>query len=207
MTVPAASAPSDASFDEAYRDLVASDRYQTELPVTQVEPPEMPGWLAWLLDLVSGSGGFWQVVFWMLVAALAIALLILLARRAGLLFQKRSDDEAGYIDDLRPEEQPARALLEQADKLAREGRYAEAVHLLLFRSIEHIEERLPEFLRPALTSREISGSRELPETPRLAFAEISRIVERGLFAKRPVGQSGWSDARAAYERFAFGEWA
>ena len=31
------------------------------------------------------------------------------------------------------------------------------------------------------------------------------LVERSLFAQRPLGESDWRDCRAAYEEFAFAE--
>ena len=78
----------------------------------------------------------------------------------------------------------------------------------LFRSLEDIEDRLPDFLKPALTSRDIAAAPALPSPARSAFSAIAGIVERGLFAERPVDESGWTEARQAYERFAFGEsWA
>jgi hypothetical protein len=94
-------------------------------------------------------------------------------------------------------------LLSDADALAAKGRYAEAIHLLLLRSIQEIAQHRPTILKPALTSREISALRELPEAARLAFAQIARIVEQALFAGREVGSHEYAQCRQAYERFAF----
>ena len=105
----------------------------------------------------------------------------------------------------RPEEAPARQLLSEADALAARGLFSEAAHLLLFRSIEDIDQRRPELVRPALTSRDIAALPAIPDRPRGAFARIAAMVERSLFARRPLGADDWHDCRAAYEDFAFAE--
>jgi len=77
--------------------------------------------------------------------------------------------------------------------------------LLLFRSIEDIDSRRPDLVRPALTSRDIAALPAIPERPRGAFARIAMLVERSLFARRPLGEPDWRDCRAAYEEFAFAD--
>ena len=97
-----------------------------------------------------------------------------------------------------PEAAPARAWLREADALAAEGRYAEAVHHLLFRSIEDIGRRRPRLVRPALTSRELAAAEALPPPARSLFARIAGLVEHSLFGGRPVEAGDWTAARAAY---------
>jgi hypothetical protein len=103
----------------------------------------------------------------------------------------------------RPDEAPARALLREADALAAEGRYGEAAHLLLFRSIEDIDRRRPRLVRPALTSRDIAGAPALPPGPKRSFGDIVMMVERSLFGGRTLEQQDWQACRSAYEDFAF----
>ncbi len=199
------------SFDQAYEALIDSERFQTEFaeppaPET-VEPAEPPDWLLWLLDFFGETGGVWQGIFWIVAALLAAVLLFFIGR---FLMQAISDRKPGgrggeeEAEDWRPEESAARSLLAEADTLAKDGRFAEAAHLLLYRSLEDIENRLPDFLRPALTSRDIARSETLPDQARGAFASIAQVVERGIFAARPVDAAGWDEARGAYERFALG---
>lgn len=110
-------------------------------------------------------------------------------------------------DEWSPDEAPARSWLEEADAFARQGRYAEAVHHLLFRSIDDISSRRPNLVRPALTSREIAASHGIPSRARELFTAIARLVERSLFGGRPVGESDWLEARGAYSDFALaGAW-
>lgn len=101
-----------------------------------------------------------------------------------------------------PEEAGARSWLEEADALAREGRYAEAIHHLLFRSIEDIASRRPALVRPALTSRELAASEGIPARARDLFSGIAALVERSLFGRRTVSESDWQQAREAYSGFA-----
>jgi len=101
-----------------------------------------------------------------------------------------------------PEESGARSWLEEADALAREGRFAEAIHHLLFRSIEDIARRRPMLVRPALTSRELAASEGIPGGARNLFSGIAGLVERSLFGGRPVREPDWVQARKAYADFA-----
>jgi hypothetical protein len=106
-----------------------------------------------------------------------------------------------------PDAVPVRAWLREADLMAEQGRYAEAVHHLLFRSIEDIAKRRPRLVRPALTSRELAGADAIPGPARELFSGIARLVERSLFGGRPVNAGDWSSARAAYADFTLpGTW-
>lgn len=99
----------------------------------------------------------------------------------------------------------ARTLLEDADKLAAAGQFAEAVHLILFRSIEDIEGKRPDLISPALTSRDIAGLEGVPERVRRTFSDIAAVVERSFFGGRAVGAEEFAACRKAYEGFAFAE--
>jgi hypothetical protein len=111
-------------------------------------------------------------------------------------------EELALEEDWAPEEAGARSWLEEADALAREGRFAEAIHHLLFRSVEDIANRRPALVRPALTSRELAASQGIPARARELFAAIARLVERSLFGGRPVDEGDWLQAREAYSDFA-----
>ena len=214
MTAAAPPIQNDSAqnFDQAYRELIESERFQTEM--AQFEPPvprEPPDWLADLLRWLGTLGPVWQTLFWIVVGGLAAIILYSIGRALYRRFSnpavKEEEDEAD-AEFWRPEAGTAHGLLGEADALAKEGRFAEAAHLLLFRSIADIEQRLPDFMRPALTSRDISDASALPAPARTAFSSIARIVERGIFAVRPVDEQGWTEARSAYEQFAFGKnWA
>jgi hypothetical protein len=194
---------------EAHRALLQDSTIQFDLPA--FVPPQPPAWLKWLDGLLAGSGPFFMAAFWIVLAAAGLFLLYLVVRwieRGGLAFLKPgAKGESEAEDAWRMAEAPARALLADADKVAAEGNYSEAAHLLLFRSIEEIERRRPAFLRPALTSRDIAGAPQLPEGPRAAFQRIAMAVERSLFGGRRLDERDWLGCRAAYEEFALArEW-
>lgn len=202
--VPASGDP--ARFEEAHRRLAADEAIQFDL--ARFEPPKPPAWLKPLLEMLEGLGPLLTFLFWGLVAAGVLLLLYWLFRflEAKGLFGGGGEG-AGDEEDWRPQEAPARALLEEADRLAAEGRYSEAAHLLLHRSIADIDDRRPDLVRPALTSRDIAGAPNLPPGPRAAFSRIVMLVERSLFGGRDLDRGDWSACRAAYEDFAFaGEW-
>lgn len=202
VTNPAAVA---GRFDAAYRDVRADDALQFDLPDPVVQ--QTPGWLIDLLRFLAKLNPAMQWLFWGGVAVVAALILWMLYQRLrGRGFDNPAADAQPPV--WRPSEAPVRALLGEADALAAEGRFAEAVHLLLCRSLEDIGGRLPDFLQPALTSRDIAAASELPRQARAAFAEIAAAVERSLFGGQAVEARQWVDCRAAYERFAFSdEWA
>ena len=103
----------------------------------------------------------------------------------------------------------ARALLDEADKLAAEGRYAEAVRLILHRSIEEIEGRRPRLVRPAFTAREIGRLPDIPDNARATFVGIAeRRREAASSAAATWTPMASPPAASAYEAFAFpGAWA
>lgn len=185
-------------------------------------PPEPPKWLRatfeWLSDFFSPVGRFFQwigsfmpdapyarILLWTVLAAAALGLAILVYRRIreGEWRLRRRRPAAGLPleaeeETWAPEAAPARSWLREADALAAQGRYAEAVHHLLFRSIEDIGRRRPRLVRPALTSRELAAAEALPPPARSLFARIAGLVEHSLFGGRPVEAADWTAARTAY---------
>jgi hypothetical protein len=193
-----------AEFADAHRALLADGSIQFELARAQV--PVVPAWARSFGHFLISIFPVLRVLFWCAVAAGVIFLLYLIARRlsgAAWPWPRKTQNEA--VEDWRPAEAPARALLRDADALAQAGRYDEAVRLLLFRSIEDIESRRPKLVRPALTSRDIAGAQGIPEGARRAFTSIVSAVERSLFGGRALAEPDWGACRAAYERFAFAE--
>lgn len=197
--------PAEAeAFAEAHRGLLADRSIQFDLE--SYEPPPTPDWLKWLADFLSTDHPVLRSLLWVLAGAALLFILYLIARRlAGDRWPWRRKSEAAEEDSWRPEAAPARALLGEADALAARGAYSEAAHLLLFRSIEDIDSRRPDLVRPALTSRDIAALAAIPVRPRAAFARIAEAVERALFARRLLGADDWRDCRSAYEEFAFAE--
>ena len=197
-----AAADASARFEAAHAELLADSSIQFEMTSFKPQPP--PAWLEALLNLIGNSGS--RIFFWIVVAIAVIALLGFIARRAqdaDWSWLGRRKPKEGEAEAWRPEEAPARALLQEADALAAEGRFGEAAHLLLFRSIEDIDRRRPNLVRPALTSRDIADAPALPTGPKTAFGRIVAMVERSLFGGRTLGENDWMACREAYQEFAF----
>jgi len=171
------------------------------LPATPPPPP----WLLSLLEALKDAAPVFSYIFWGAVIIGAVLILWVLVRDlpfAERLWRRRPKAAA---TDWRPDATTARALLEEADRLAKAGRFDEAIHLLLFRSIEEIAAKRPSAVRAAFTSREIVETAPLSESGRLAFRHITEAVERSLFAGRSAGAEEFHRCRGQYETFALAE--
>jgi hypothetical protein len=199
----------DGELVEAHRRLLADDTIQFDLPAYVI--PKPPAWAKSLNEIFSSLGPYMVHIFWaaVIIVGLITALLVFLEAR-GIAWRfpwRKAAREEKAEAEWRPDAATAKILIAEADALAARGEYDEAVHLLLRRSVADIAGRLPDFLRPSLTARDIAVHDALPAGARGAFAEMARIVEAGLFARHPVGAPDWRRARGAYERFAFsGAW-
>jgi hypothetical protein len=211
-------APSQEALRAAQARLMRDPTLQFSFDKAPPPPPQtnLPHWLVVVLRAIGEFiGWIGQGLGWIFIGGLALALLIVLgfivrefirARWPNLL--KRKPVKRRAIVDWRPEAAVALALLDEADRLAAAGRYAEAARLILHRSIEEIEGRRPRLVRPALTSREIGGLDDIPEGARTTFSAIAAVVERSLFGGRDVDAAGFAECRRTYEAFAFhGAWA
>lgn len=176
-------------------------------------PPQRAGWLSaienFFADIFTAIGSVIGYIGLALLAVLVAWLLWFIfgeaiSARFGRTKVAKDEILESVQEDVRPDAALARSLLEQADTLAREGRFAEAVHLLLFRSIEDIQQRKGAVLPRSLTAREIGGLGDLPDRARSALSPIIGVVERSFFGGRDVDADGWQTARASYEDFAFG---
>jgi len=173
-------------------------------------PPPPPHWLEWVAKALEALAPLLKWVFWAGLAAVVALILYFLARELlGVRFGRRAARKAKpSATDWLPDPGRARALLEDADRLAAEGRFDEAARLLLHRSVADFEGRRPGVVRPALTSRDIAHLPSMPERARGAFAAIAAAVETSFFAARPLDAGAFAECRRAYERFAFPEaWA
>ncbi|MEM6585991.1 MAG: hypothetical protein AAF692_09565, partial [Pseudomonadota bacterium] len=130
--------------------------------------------------------------------------LYLVARLVGPMAKRgaRAENGDGVEVEWTPTKRESLALLEDADALAAQERYDEAVHLLLKRSVGQIAEAKPDWVSPSSTARELAALPRLSQGARDAFALISAVVESSLFALQRLSRGDWERARQAYADFA-----
>ncbi|MBX3594181.1 hypothetical protein [Sphingomonas sp.] len=207
---PRAAFGDPAQVDAAHKAIRADPAIQFDFPWMKVQNNPPPRWLTELFDalgrFVAWVGGGWHVLMWIAIAAIVIALLLVLARPAREWLAARMGRQRNGSEPARwtPDAAVARALLEEADALAAQGQYGQAVRLILHRSIEDIERWRGDPLRPSLTSRDIARFDGLPDMARAIFGDLVADVERSLFAGGTLAQADWTRARADYARFALG---
>jgi hypothetical protein len=197
-----ASAGADA-LARAHAALLRDSDLQFSLPAYQ--EPKVPDWLQGLGQLIRAIAPIFPYIFYAGLFLGVVAILFFIIRELiGWRFPgfRRRKPVVPAEPEWRPAPERARILLEDADRLAADGRYSEAAHLLLYRSIEDIDGRWPNLVRPALTSRDIAAHRGLPERARQTFGDIARVVERAIFGGRAVSAEDFALCRRAYETLA-----
>ncbi|UAB78129.1 hypothetical protein INR77_15510 [Erythrobacter sp. SCSIO 43205] len=204
---------------EGWRELRNDPDIQFEEFAMAPEEMREPGWLdeVWnaigeaLATLLGPVGEFlannWNMIKWVLLGLLAAFVLYWLLRSFGPLARMRGEEKAASGQaksdpDWQPTKEESVALLADADRLAAEGRFDEATHLLLKRSVSQIASAQPTWVDPSSTARELAALPALSDRAAQAFGTIAERVERSLFALRPLDQKDWEAAREAYASFA-----
>ncbi|MGE3690566.1 MAG: hypothetical protein AB7F98_04220 [Novosphingobium sp.] len=197
----------------------AGDIQYAPVPPQEIKVPEPPGWLKklgeWLSDVLraifepvgQALGLSWPVLQWILIGLAALFVLFIIWRLVEPLIMGPKKPKAEEEPEWVPGREEAIALLEDADRLAAAGKFGEAVHLLLKRSVRHIADARPEWLMPASTAREIALMPMLSDGAQRAFGAIATRVERSVFALRDLDASDWHAAREAYASFALERFA
>ena len=189
----------------AHARLIADPTFQFAWsPPRPSAPP--PSWLIAAFKAI-GRALDWaapglRIGLWALLGLGVLLVLIVLARQVLGAPERRRAASPLTLHGLGPS--PAQAAeraavrLAQADRLAAEGRYAEAAHALLLRGVADVESGRGGRLRPSLTCRDIAALPDLPPEPRAAFTLIAQAVERALFGGRPLDAGTWRTCREAY---------
>lgn len=90
------------------------------------------------------------------------------------------------------------AAQENADDLARQGRFVEAMHLLLLQSLAEMRKRLDQRFADSLTSREILRRAPVSGPARSALGDLIEVVERAYFGDHPAGPAEYQLCRARF---------
>jgi len=204
----------DDKFQQTFRKLKRNDSLQFEL--TEAPPlPETPSWLKALGEFIGAIfeflGPILYVLFYVGLGAIVMGIIYLLATTlmAAHFARREKTEETTDTPLYQPEQAQARILLAEIDALAAKGEYGQAVHILLFRSIQDIDANRPNIIRRSLTSREIGQLSILTPQARSVFSNIASIVERSFFGGQDIGRSDFNTARAAYAELTdqSGQWA
>jgi hypothetical protein len=78
--------------------------------------------------------------------------------------------------------------LDEIERLARAGAYAEAIHLMLLRALEALRRRLGTSWAKSMTSREIARRSELPASDRSALKMLVGAVEISRFGGQSANE-------------------
>jgi hypothetical protein len=135
-----------------------------------------------------------EVFLYLLVAVLAVALCIVgyhlygtyafgrrMSKKVDQPLQVATQAIARPVDAPLPD-------LDEIERLARAGAYAEAIHLMLLRALEALRRRLGTSWAKSLTSREIARRSELPGTDRSALKMLVGAVEISRFGGQSANE-------------------
>jgi len=178
--------------------------YQTEMPkqepVPMIEPLVVP-------DLVK------EIIRIVLITLLVVGGLLLLFFLLNALpaLRDRFHRRAGGRDEIGAaaiasdaDRERLDLALGEADRLARQGAYGEALHLLLLYCLNEMRRRFGFGLPPSLTSREILGLSTLPEIRRTGLSVIVSAVEVSHFGGRPADEAMYRLCRQRCEEVVLG---
>lgn len=204
--------------------IVAAHDLQGEMPGPSPPPPDwllrFVRWLRhavhWLADQLGALPPLrWlgRALAWMwaelgqiaspigrlVVLALVIAIVCGVAVWLGdMVARRRRGQDAALQAAAAVPDGPSEPLLEDADALARQGRYAEAMHALLLLGLALIRRQRPQAIADSLTSREIVRSTDLPAAARDALDHLVIRVELGHFGLYPVAPRDYEACRGHF---------
>jgi Domain of unknown function (DUF4129) len=184
----AAQTPADIA--RATNDLARSLDLQIEFPSDKPEETEWPGDLN--IDIV-------RVLLWIAVIA-GVGVLAYFAYDVlptfGLAGRTRWDDHADGAGISESGVNEATRLA--ADELAAQGRFVEAMHVLLLQGLDEMRVRLDLRFADSLTSREIVSRSNAPADAKAALREIIQRVERAYFGDYPADRTGYDACRRSF---------
>jgi hypothetical protein len=162
---------------------------QTELPHDPEQKPfqiQLPAEALWLM------------------VAIGLALLVYMFRDMlpALGFAPRGQVDAGEEGIDGTVAKPPEQVLAAADDLARQGRFVDAMHVLLLQGLADIRRQLGEQFADSFTSREILRSTKLSEAGREPLRDIITRVEWTYFGKHPAEREDYLACRASFDALA-----
>jgi hypothetical protein len=199
----------------AARAVLADGRFQRELPGPSADDDkrdaERPPLRSDGLPPVQRTprppeamGDVARVLLWGLVAVVVVLSIMFLINEAPhlrrRLFGRGSDrpDEAAGDVGTADSRRSSDGSLDAADRLARDGAYGEAIHVMLLSLVGALSRGIGRRLAHSLTGREIVGAAGLAEQPGAALARIVGVAERGHFGGRVSSVADYEACRRDY---------
>ena len=175
--------------EQAVRTTYDGGGYQTAHPRPEgpdsFSLPEIPDALVTILEALLWTG----------VAVVLVLIVLAVVRR---LRGRDAKDAVRPNASVTPAPPPGLdAPLGDAEALARQGRYGEAAHVLLLRTIAALGRH--QRVGPSLTSREILGRLQLAPGSHDALGRLVRVVEVSLFGGRAAAQEDYEACVRAFE--------
>lgn len=175
----------------------ADDGLQRDLPAPappRDPPPRSDG---------DGFGTIATIVLW--VAVIAVVLLLIAWAINELILGPRAPPDEVIDDPIAAETAAGRAALDaprvDAEALAAAGRYAEAVHALLFQTLDELVRAGTRAIPAALTAREICGRVPMPDLARGELSGLVSAVEVSHFGGRAPTADDYATCRQRFDRF------
>jgi hypothetical protein len=169
---------------------------QTELPLPDEPEPYQD---------TNSSGLAMQIakIIVILVALIGAFLLVAILIRSWRFRAMKITDgiiPSSVTPPLAPLKQALVAIGQDADKLAAEGFYAEAIHALLLKSLEEYKKRETRRMRPSHTSRELLTVLPLSSVEDEALRDLVRRVEITYFGPITPTLSDYEKTKTSYGR-------
>jgi len=193
----AGSVPAPAEISSALSD-VLDDSYQTQLPEMAVPDSTHLGGMKLRPPLIIIPPEVMRVL-WIVAIALVVMWLVQ-AFVLPALPGARDEELTPY--DFDREAVPADLPLPDHRELARDGRFAEAVHVMFLRALLTTARRLRVPLPAALTSREVLRRWRLDDRQRDDLGSLAVMVERSHFGGREVNADDYEACLPRYARLA-----
>jgi len=143
-----------------------------------------------------------EVIGTLLLAVVGAGVAVLLVFGIAVALRRRERGEPETMVAAVAGAPAAPAEMSDAEKLAQEGRYADAVHLLLQSALAHVAARGGLSIDEAMTSREVLADAALDDASRRALRELVVSVELSLFGGADVTREGYARCVESYRRIA-----
>ncbi|HEX6903520.1 MAG TPA: DUF4129 domain-containing protein [Thermoanaerobaculia bacterium] len=211
---PAGAAPAPAGPGDVQaraKQILSDPRYQPALPDHgKIRNPEDPGddgptfsssgsgAPPVAVPVIGAGAALGKVLFIVLAVVVVLLIVMWIGRSVAARLGRRDEAASGETAPASTAPVERELQLDDAARLAAEGRYAEAVHALLLAAIRHFAERSRTPVQPSRTSRELVRLLPLGPDAREAFSDLVRMVELSLFGGASVSAEDYESSLARF---------